>query len=88
MNLTTTMCHSHLLWMLAQPEKFEQACNKYSATSPAYQIKGIAGYIETTVTFEISRLDIFTKLYNDYYSLDQNIRTDWYNKVKNWVKFR
>jgi len=35
MNLTNTMCHSHLLWMLSQTKEFEQAIFKYSASSPA-----------------------------------------------------
>ena len=81
MKITNTMCHSHLLWMLSQPAKFERAVYKYSATSPAYQHEGMAGYIETEVTFEISDLQSFTALYFEYHNMDTNTRSNWYFNI-------
>lgn len=81
MKFTTTMCHSHLLWMLMNTKDFEQAVFKYHATSPAYQSEGVAGYIETTVDFELKSLSQFSELYNAYYKLDCDQRIKWYNDV-------
>lgn len=81
MKLIEKMCHSHLLWMLSQPERFEQAISSYSASSPAFQFEGVAGYIETAVTFEINKLDVFTELYYAYYKVDCDRRSKWYYSI-------
>lgn len=81
MNLTTSMCHAHLMWMLSQPQKFEQAIREYSASSPNFRSEGFNGYIETTVIFEIADIANFSKLYNEYYSLPDDMRSKWYSSL-------
>lgn len=88
MNLTTTMCHAHLMWMLSQPQKFEQAIREYSASSPSFQSEGFNGYIETTVIFEINSLEKFSVLYNEYYSIPEDTRSKWYNSICNKAGIR
>jgi len=65
--------------MLSQTKEFEQAIFKYSASSPAYQYEGVAGYIETIVTFEIRDLEKFSNLYNQYNKLPN--RDIWYYNI-------
>lgn len=84
MKLTCTMCHSHLMSMLLQPEKFQRAVRKYTATGPDIQYEGIAGYMETGVEFDIASLKEFTELFEDSYTYPSN-RTEWYNAIKNGI---
>ena len=81
MNLTVTMCHSHLMSMLLQPEQFQTAVRSYSATSPDVAHEGMAGYMETKVIFEINDLTTFAKLFEFSRTYPSN-RSEWYWKVK------
>lgn len=81
MKITEKMCHSHLLWMLINAEDFEQAIRSYSATTPAYQFEGVAGYVETTVTFDVNDLEKLTKLYSGYHKLSSETRCRMYHTM-------
>ena len=65
MKLEVKMCHSHLLKMLMCAKQMQNAVHSYSATSPDYNAEGVAGYIETTVTFMILDLRAFVDLYEE-----------------------
>lgn len=68
MKLSVTTCYSHLLYMQMQGPLFQQAVSSVIFTSPRFDHEGLAGYIETTITFEIHDLKVFTKLYTDWYT--------------------
>ncbi len=76
MELKESMCHCHLLWMLAQPELFERAVERYSASTPEVSAEGMAGYMLTNVTFHIRDIAKFSDLYR------QPVDSDWYHKVR------
>ena len=65
MKLEVKMRHSHLLKMLMCAKQMQNAVHSYSATSPDYNAEGVAGYIETTVTFMILDLRAFVDLYEE-----------------------
>lgn len=79
MKLEIKMCHSRLMAMLMSPVDFQRAVHRYSATTPNIEHEGMAGYIETVVTFHIKDLELFTSLYVKC----SNITPEWYNTVKN-----
>lgn len=82
MKLEATMCHSHLMSMLLQPEMFYSAVTKYEATPPDMPVEGFNGYMETKVTFHLRDLDQFNKLWTKAYKFPSD-RCEWYHKVKN-----
>lgn len=81
MKIVETMCHSHLLWMLAHAERFEKAVTNYAATTPAFQYEGVAGYVETIVTFEVRELEDFTALFMEYRKLSHEHRSTIYHNM-------
>ena len=68
MKLIVTTCYSHLLYMQMQGPLFQQAVSSVSFTSPRFDHEGLAGYIETTITFEVHDLAVFSKLYMSWYT--------------------
>lgn len=66
--------------MQIQGEKYQQAVNSVSYTSPNYEAEGFNGYIETTITFEVKDLKAFTELYMLWYTYDK--RTEFYHSLK------
>lgn len=68
MKLIVTTCYSHLMYMQMRGEEFQKAVHSVSYTQPKFDYEGMAGYIETTVTFNITDLQIFTKLYMSWYT--------------------
>lgn len=81
MKIAVNMCHSHLMSMLLQPERFNDAVNSYSASSPQMQYEGMAGYMEVNATFEVKDLSKFSKLWDDSYTFPSD-RSAWYHKIK------
>lgn len=79
MKLEIKMCHTRLMAMLMNPKDFQMAVYSYSATTPNVEHEGMAGYIETVVTFQIKDLELFTTLY----SKCSNTSPEWYYTVKN-----
>ena len=53
--------------MQLRGEYFQKAVDSVSYTSPRFDFEGMAGYIETTITFQIKDLEIFSKLYKEWY---------------------
>lgn len=78
MKLEIKMCHSRLMAMLMSPVDFQRAVHSYNATTPNIEHEGMAGYIETVVTFHIKDLELFTSLHVKC----SNIAPEWYNMVK------
>lgn len=78
MKFEVKMCHSHLMAMLMKPAQFQRAVYDYRATTPDIEYEGIAGYIETIVTFNIRDLELFTSLFTEC-SL---VTPEWYKVVK------
>lgn len=76
MELKVSMCHCHLLWMLAQPKEFERAIEKYEASTPQVSNEGMAGYMLTNVVFTIRDIKKFAELYR------QTVGSGWYHKVR------
>lgn len=81
MELSVNMCHSHLMSMLLQPERFNDAVTSYTATTPQMQYEGMAGYMEVDAVFKIKNLTLFAKLWEDSYTFPSD-RSAWYHKVK------
>ena len=82
MKLSVTMCHTHLMSMLLQPEQFTRSISSYAATPPDMASEGFNGYMEVNATFDIKNLTEFTKLWNDSYVFPSD-RSKWYSLVKN-----
>ena len=81
MKLSTKMCHSHLMSMLLQPEKFSRAIISYNASPPDMASEGFIGYMEVDAVFEIKDLTEFTKVWNDAYVFPSD-RSKWYHLIK------
>lgn len=78
MKLEVKMCHSQLMAMLMKPIQFQRAVYDYRATTPDVEHEGMAGYIETVVTFNIRDLELFTSLFTEC-SL---VTPEWYKTVR------
>lgn len=83
MKIEESMCYARLVFMMCRGEEWEQAINNVTYTAPQFQYEGIAGYVDTRVTFCIKNLDIFTKLWSAWYSLPDLERLNWYCIVAN-----
>lgn len=83
MKLIVTTCYTHILWIMCAGPLFKEAVHQMHITaSPDFASEGVAGYIETTVEFEIASLEKFTNLWNSYYSLSESRRLDLYGLAK------
>lgn len=83
MKLIVTTCYSHLMYMQLRAEHYQKAVDSVSYTTPRFDFEGIAGYIETTITFQIKDLETFTKLYMGWYSSSN--RDYYYRLVKTGI---
>lgn len=81
MKFKVTLCHSHLMSMLLQPEKFEAAISSYTATSPNIQFEGFNGYMEVHVEFNVKDLTRFSTLYEESRVFPSD-RTQWYHLIR------
>lgn len=81
MKLTTTMCHSHLMSMLLQPEQLERAVSHYRASTPEVSLEGMSGCMATEVEFEIRSLPEFAQLYQRSQTYPSD-RSRWYHTVR------
>ena len=84
MKLIEKTCYSRVLYFQARLAKTESTCISHMAfTAPNFAHEGVAGYIETTVTFEITNLKEFASLWDSFYDSTPEDRTKWYWKVLN-----
>jgi hypothetical protein len=81
MKLKTVLCHTHLMSMLLQPEKFQNAITSYTASSPDVANEGFNGYMEVIVEFYVKDLARFTTLYDESRVFPSD-RTAWYNAIR------
>lgn len=49
---------------------------------PHHKYEGVAGYIETTVLFEIRDLKVFANLWDSWYTLSDRRRSELYGLAK------
>jgi hypothetical protein len=64
-------------------ELFSNAISKMTITKgPLHQFEGMAGYIETEVEFDIKDLEIFTRLWYNWYSLSNTKKLNLYGLAK------
>lgn len=81
MKVITTICHSQLVSMLCQPERFENAVVRYTSTAPDIKGEGINGYMEVEVEFVVRDMTLFAALLSDAYRLPSD-RPEWYHKLR------
>lgn len=86
MVFTVDMCHSHLLFMLLNPIKFEDSVISYTSSSPNLDSEGFNGYMQIKCEFKIKDLVKFSELWESYYKFNQ--RSEFYgfirfNKINN-----
>lgn len=81
MKFSTTMCHSHLISMLLQPEDFQNCVNSYKSTAPDIRNEGMAGYMEVQVEFDVKSLIGFANLFQSSYSYPSN-SGKWYQMIR------
>lgn len=80
MIVETKMCYTQLI-VLMQLKSYCDAVRETTFTKPMVDYEGVIGFIEVKATFEVSDLELFSKLYNTacgvddkVYDLRQNIR--------------
>jgi hypothetical protein len=66
--------------MQLQGERYSRAIKNIFIEQPQFAHEGMAGYIETKVTFTIADLKTFSELYNEWYSFER--RSELYHLVK------
>lgn len=79
MEIKTSMCYSHLLFMLFDTKLVADSIYSFEVKRPDVESEGYHGYIETLVTFQIKDLEKFVELYNK--PNPNNTDWDWYHKV-------
>lgn len=83
MKVEVNTCYTHILYMLCAGPIFGDAVSSFAIKEgPHYQYEGVAGYIETVVTFEVKDLRKFTDLWLSWYSLTDKKRLDLYGLAK------
>jgi hypothetical protein len=73
MIIKDNLCYSLLLEMLLHPQ-FHHAVFKTEFTKPKFEHEGIAGYIETEVTFHVTDLPRFSGIYSSAFSTPYEIK--------------
>lgn len=83
MKLTVNTCYSHILWIMCAGELFSKAVRDMSIVKgPYFEHEGMAGYIETEVTFTIKDLKVFADLWDSWYTLSQTKKLNLYGLAK------
>ena len=83
MEIKETMCYSRLVFLMIQGADWEQAVSEVTYTAPQFKYEGVAGYVETKVTFKVKDLSKFVELWNRWVSLPIDKRTKFYRLVAN-----
>lgn len=73
MIIKDTICYSLLVEILLNPQ-FHHAVAKTEFTKPNFEHEGMAGYIETNVTFHVIDLSRFSAIYSDALSTPYEIK--------------
>lgn len=82
MKLTGSTCYSRLLWLQCAGPLLEQAIYSIKLGSPAFNHEGTAGFIETKYEIDIKDLQIFTNIWESYYSLSDTRKSHLYGLAK------
>lgn len=80
MKIVEKTCYSHLLYLQTRGVDFKRAVKEMAILKgPDFNGEGFNGYIECEVVFEIEQLDVFTKIWLEWYVLPDTVRTKYYN---------
>ena len=80
MKIIEKTCYSHLLYLQTRGVDFKRAVKEMAILKgPDFNREGFYGYIECEVVFEIEQLDVFTKIWLEWYVLPDTVRTKYYN---------
>ena len=80
MKIIEKTCYSHLLYLQTRGVDFKRAVKEMAILKgPDFNGEGFNGYIECEVVFEIEQLDVFTKIWLEWYVLPDTVRTKYYN---------
>ena len=80
MRIVEKTCYSHLLYLMTRGAEFKRAVKEMAILKgPDFNGEGFNGYIECEVVFEIEQLDVFTKIWLEWYVLPDTVRTKYYN---------
>lgn len=71
------MCYSKLLWLYSN-KKFMQSISKVTTDQPAYELEGMAGYIEVNVEFNVNNLSMFAQQMANYDKQPDDIKIEMY----------
>ena len=83
MKILETTCYSHLLYLQTRGPDFKKAVKALTIVNgPNYSHEGMNGFIETEVVFEIDQLDVFTKIWHEWYYLKDSIRDVYYKMAQ------
>lgn len=80
MKIVEKTCYSHLLYLQTRGVDFKRAVKEMAILKgPDFNGEGFNGYIECEVVFEIEQLDVFAKIWLEWYNLPEGERTKYYN---------
>jgi hypothetical protein len=80
MKIIEKTCYSRLLYLQTRGVDFKRAVKETAILKgPDFNGEGFNGYIECEVVFEIEQLDVFTKIWLEWYVLPDTVRTKYYN---------
>ena len=80
MKIIEKTCYSHLLYIQTRGVDFKRSVKEMAILKgPDFNGEGFNGYIECEVVFEIEQLDVFTKIWLEWYVLPDTVRTKYYN---------
>lgn len=89
MKIVETTCYSRLLWFLTEIARVKIPCvQSVSFTKPNFEHEGMNGYVETTVTFEVTDILVFARIWEEYFNLPPEERTKQYWKMLNENRIR
>lgn len=87
MKITEVTCLSHVIW-LTQQKEFNESIKSIKYSEPAFNHEGMNGYIKTLVEIEVgaTKLEKFSKVFEAWYYLDNNTRSNLYSIALNGKK--
>lgn len=80
MRIVEKTCYSHLLYLMTRGPDFKRAVKEIALiNAPDFNGEGFNGYIKCEVVFEIDQLDVFTRIWMEWYLLTPDERGYYYD---------
>lgn len=82
MVIEETCCYTRVLHLLSAGALLEQAIHGIQFDAPNYRHEGMAGFIETRVKIRVNNLQVFTNIWESWWSVSEQEKLKLYARAK------